>query len=267
MEATTPGSHTSAETTSHVGGPRHVGNASGFRITVVLQFLMLLCVTLASRGLCSESINGAAGMYVRLAPGANSVFSAHLTLPLETKNKSWYATWIMLVANGDRSTTSFVQCGLLRWSKSDYKVVPFIAYHRQGRTWGFVPFPHEISTRGATSSIALENGIVILSVGGKPYWERRLVDFFDMRDLLYYEVADEVTAYGDSLSGTIGGLRLWSDGRDRPVTPRCGYADSGLSIRQVSNATWNGRGVFTRGISRYLSLPSGATVSSCRSRS
>jgi hypothetical protein len=239
-----------------------------FRIWVTLGLLFSLWSTLASPGVCSQYVNGAAGMYIRLPAGAVSTLTANLALPLKRNNKSSYATWIMLVANGDRTKSTFVQCGLLRWSKRDYKVVPFISYHRRGSaSWGFTRFRDIITTGNASSSIALENGMVILSVGGKTYWRRRLIDLFDVRDSLYYEVADEVTAYGDSLSGIISGLKVSVDGRQSAVMPRCGSADSGLSMRQISVETWDGRGVFTKGAGRYFLLPSGAVVSSCRSQS
>lgn len=251
----------------HVNEVRRVKQAPRFWISLAIELFLSLCLTVASPGLCAQMVKGAAGMYVRLPDAGNSTFSANLALRLQKRNKAAYATWIMLVANGDRTTTSFVQCGLLRWSKSGYGVVPFIAYHKRGGTWGFVASAHTIRASNASSSITIENGMLILSVAGKTHWRHRLADFFDMREFLYYEVADEVSAYGDSLSGIISGLRLsGEDGRQGRVTPRCGFADSGLSIAQISSETWAGQGVFRKGAGRAFSLPSGATVSSCRLR-
>lgn len=237
-----------------------------FRISAFLGFFLLLYGTLSSAGICSQAANGAAVMYVNLPAGADNAFTANLALPLRRNNKSSYVTWIMLVANGRRTSTSFVQCGLLRWSKSNFNVVPFIAYHKRGSaSWGFATFPHILRGASIPARIALENGTLVLSVGGKAYWKRRLIDFFDVRDSLYYEVADEVSAYGDSLSGIITSLKVSVDGRQSPVMPECGSADSGLSIRQISPETWDGQGIFRKGASRYFSLPSGVAVSSCSS--
>jgi hypothetical protein len=110
------------------------------------------------------------------------------------------------------------------------------------------------------------NGTLILSVDGKRYWKQRLINLFGVRDSLYYEVGDEVTAYGDSLSGIMSNLELSVAGRQSAMMPRCGSADSGLSLREIARDSWDGQGVFTKGAGRYFLLPSGATVSSCLSR-
>lgn len=226
----------------------------------------LLCVfTLAVTASCSghQDVHGFAGTYVIPKSLDDIGVTAHLSLPERSTNHSWYTTWVMLLSYGDLRTAPFVQCGLIRWSGSEYQTVPFLAYQEPSGKFIFKEFPNVVAPDGANASVSMSRQRLDLVVAGSSVLSTAAKRFFKSGQRLHFEVGDEVSAYGDELSGIISGIRAIDGLKTSNVYPRCGFANTGLRLESGPNSTLIGIGKLVDDAGRFFDIASAATVNTC----
>lgn len=224
------------------------------RLMSLLVLPVLLCCGCVGTAL-GDTPHGMAILYVRELVPQISRFQAKLSLPEQKRNTSWYCTWIMLLPYGDRSTEPFLQVGLMRWPGSGAGPRPFVAYRKNSGVLYSRPLSTGLTNSTHTVQIDVSSsGAISLQVDQHSLLSANAAEFFPGRPNLYFQIGDEVSAYNDTLSGTISGI-LADDGRKaRPRFPDCGYADAGLSLRLDKNE-WRPKGVFRSNNGRFF-IPS-----------
>lgn len=156
---------------------------------------------------------------------------ARLALPAATANRDWYTDWIMLVARReDDLGQPFVQVGLMRWKRHNFRLSSFIAYGRDAATMTY----EDIALVGEGTHVVELIGrgdVVEASVDGAVVRRIPRARLFAPDDVAYVQVAAEVFAPGDVATGRIGELRVASSGGAlEPATPRCFREDRGLRL-------------------------------------
>lgn len=187
--------------------------------------------------------NGLAILYIDPPDAGSLSLAATLSLPNRPENSKWYATWIMILASGDRNTVPFLQCGLIRWRGSHFAAVPFIAYRDRNGYFSFRQVGPSVGDKAVQQQIRFSQGFLTVKFGRRLQLLKAASDFFSIGQYIYFQAGDEVAIYGDHLSGTLG--ELWVEGdhakRQRP-TIVCRYADSGLHLSMAKDL-WVGSGM------------------------
>jgi hypothetical protein len=194
-----------------------------------------------------------------------SLFQADIALPQQKTNRSWYASWLMTLPYGDRATEAFVQVGLLCEAGGDADVWPFVAYRHEGREIVFQTFAPRHTSKAANVQIDSSGQVIRLRIDGHTLFETPKDAFFTSVQSahLYFQLGDEVSAYGDHVSGTLSDIQVRRPTGMWPYLPSCTYADHGLSIL-ASGDRWRGAGVFRPGPGEFHGTWDNLAVPQCR---
>jgi hypothetical protein len=186
--------------------------------------------------------NGITIAYFDGTYGGDFRVRATLTLPAVRTNRNWYTDWIMLAGRRDDALEQpFVQVGLMRWKRHDFRLSSFVAFGKNVDALAYEDIellpdgPHEVELIGRGETIeTLVDGVVVRRI------PRARV--FAESDAPYVQVAAEVIAPGDAATGRIENLRL-AAGTDalEPAVPRCFREDRGLRL------AWDGRALQASG--------------------
>lgn len=95
--------------------------------------------------------------------------------------------------------------------------------------------------------IVFSHGILRVKSGNRLYFNKPASGFFNIADSLYFQAGDEISRYGDHLSGEITDLWI-NDSKQRPAIV-CKYTDSGLSFIE-KNGGWVGSGTLRQSVYR-----------------
>lgn len=225
----------------------------------MLRSLALLAALTTGSSMATP--HGFAVFYTRNQLGGMHALQATLTLPEQKSNKSWYACWIMLVPYIESSTAPFAQVGLIRWPGSGPRAWYFYAIRRLGEPLIFKAIG---PAKGASTLARIEitRTDIALIADGQPLLQepRNLVGGQDLRT--YFQLGDEVSAYGDSISGRVSAIEGDTGNFAVPIEPDCGYSDSGISLGHA-DAAWQGTGRLRRGVGRFYSVPQLVPLEHC----
>ena len=175
--------------------------------------------------------------------GSDYVVGANLTLARVPANRSWYASWIMLLPYGDAGNVPFAQVGLIRWAGSGYRLTPFAAYRVRGSALQFVPSSRVLPDGPHRATVARHGSQVTLYVDGVPYLSIDAATILQRGQSSYFQLGAEVYAQHDAVSGSIADITVRERGARVPYTPVCEYAADGLAF-SYADGTWTAHGTF-----------------------
>lgn len=198
-------------------------------------------------------MRGIATLYATPNMLATTGIEADLKLPLRPSNKSWYATWIMLVPEGDRYKVPFAQVGLIVWSERGPQPVPFVEYRDWKGDVHLMTFPRTSTV--ARAYISMKHDSIILGIGARKYANIKTSLLFPTEAPLYFQLGDEVSSPLDALSGEITSIAIVFNGEKVRYEPFCYRIDNGLRLQKIKEG-WSGSGEFqpTAGDSLYAKL-------------
>lgn len=234
------------------------------RNTFIALILSLLISTASSPAAPQSVPHGMALLYGTTGVGDVSVLEAAIALPAQKANHSWYASWLMTLPYGDRATEPFLQIGLLRQAGDDKNIWPFVAYRHQGGELVFQTFAPRRSAKAAVVQIDSSGLEIRLRMDGRMLFETPKSAFFSATESanLYFQLGDEVSAYGDHISGTISNIEVRRPTGIWPFIPSCTYVDNGLSILDRDDS-WQGAGVFAPGAGAFHASWDGSVAQRC----
>lgn len=232
------------------------------RNTCIAVIIFVLGSTGPSQG--AGVFHGMALLYATTDVRDVTLLRAAIALPQKKKNRSWYASWLMILPYGDRASEPFLQIGLLRQAGCHDAVWPFVAYRHQDGKLVFQTFAARHSTKAAVVQIDTSGRRVRLRMDGRTLFETPKEAFFTIGESanLYFQLGDEVSAYGDQISGSISSIEVRRPTGMWAYIPSCIYADYGLSMSDHDDI-WSGAGVFSRGKGSFHATWDGSVAQQC----
>lgn len=202
---------------------------------IVLSAFLLAGTPVARHGQRELAVpNATAVAYVKGPLSGSYSLAGTLTLDSIPSNRSWYCDWLMVVANRkDGERVPFVQVGLMRWARNDYRLSAFVA---KSNARGGIDYEDAgiLSDGPHQAAMHALHGTIHLDVDGREVRAYRLATLFAKDDALYGQLAGEVIRPGDQIAGTIRAVAIATHGeRPHPYTGTCKYEDRGVRIDAV----------------------------------
>jgi len=207
-----------------------------------------------SRAIPHESLNGIAAVtYHRVDLRKTFVFSANLNLPERINNQSWYCVWLMVAElKSTDSHPSILQVGLMRWDQSKFQMQPFITTEQAGKELMFKPVAG-ILTGYHRFAIAGDSSTIELRMDSKVLMSAPRAEFFKEDTPIYVDMAAEVFAVGDTVSGLVNDVTLASgEDKEGPPISRAAFEDRGLKFLCRGNGQWEATGQFDPTAPRFV---------------
>lgn len=190
--------------------------------------------------------NGLGILYTGAGMRAPFALRATMTLPRSNKNKGlFYTNWILLAS---RSSKSFVQIELMRWTRFHYRNEIALTWALADGTLQYRDTPVFVSDGPHTLQIAVTGDAIVLSADrNKVICTARLDDVYAPTEDLYYQIGNEVHDPGDGPIGNVWDIQAEdAEHRWQPVAPRCSYTAYGLSWKQSASGRYTAAGTFDR---------------------
>jgi len=205
-----------------------------------------------SRGIRHESLNGIAAVTYRGDLKKTFVFSANLNLPERINNQSWYCVWLMVAElKGTDPHPSMLQVGLMRWDQSKFQMQPFITTEQAGKELAFKPVA-AILTGYHRFVIAGDSSTIELRMDSKVLMSAPRAEFFKDTPI-YVDMAAEVFAVGDTVSGLVNDVTLVSgEDKEEPPISHAAFEDRGLKFLCKGNGQWEALGRFDPTAPRFV---------------
>jgi hypothetical protein len=201
-----------------------------------------------------ESLNGIAAVTYRGDLRKTFVFSANLNLPERINNQSWYSVWLMVAElKGTDPHPSILQVGLMRWDQSKFQMQPFITTEQAGKELMFKPVAG-ILTGYHRFAIAGDSSTIELRMDSKVLMSAPRAEFFKDDTPIYVDMAAEVFAVGDTISGLVNDVTLVSGGghRETPPISHAAFEDRGLKFLCSGDGQWEATGRFDPKVPRFV---------------
>ena len=180
--------------------------------------------------------NAAALLYVPGPFRRHYEVAAEMRLPRLTRNRSWYAVWLMLVEYG-QGDQPFIQAGLMRRRAHDFRLTAFITARATGERLSYADVgelrdgAHRIALRG-------DARLVEFVLDGRVAHRFNRARLLRGARRIYMQVGGGVHAPGDSLVAAVGSLHVKHDGdavlHSEPIL--CARHDRGLAFRKDGSA-------------------------------
>jgi hypothetical protein len=200
-----------------------------------------------------ESLNGIAAVtYHRVDLRKTFVFSANLNLPERIKNHSWYCVWLMVAElKGTDPHPSILQVGLIRWDQSKFQMQPFITTEQAGKELMFKGVAENL-TGYHRFAIAGDSSTIELRMDSKILMSAPRAEFFKDTPI-YVDMAAEVFAAGDTVSGLVNDVRLVSvEDKETPPISHAAFEDRGLKFLCRGRGQWEATGRFDPTLPRFV---------------
>jgi hypothetical protein len=152
-------------------------------------------------------------------------FSADTRLDRQSKNSSWYCSW--LIFTDIEKSAPFLQVGLIRLPENNFRLTPFITTQRVGEKLYFRDLRYDLAEGFHTIWIRRVQDFIFLGVDSKELYQARERDFFPTQSRRYLQIGAEVVRPLDSIYSEFKNLKL--DGR--PYEPKCAFADRGIAFQ------------------------------------
>lgn len=160
-----------------------------------------------------------------------------LVLERIPSNRSWYCAWLMLAADRPQQLDQpFLQVGLIRWARNDFKLSAFVADAHDANAIRFRDLG--VVSEGLHNVGLRADGVVLhVLVDGRDRETVRLRSLFNAEDRVYAQIAGEVAEPGDRIRARLQALQILHDGgQTQPYRGRCRYQDRGLFVEVHGNA-------------------------------
>ena len=208
-----------------------------------------------ARAIRHESENGAAALtyWAELSRKKSFVFSANLNLPERINNQSWYSVWLMVAElKGTDPHPSILQVGLMRWDQSKFQMQPFITTEQAGKELMFKPVAG-ILTGYHRFAIAGDSSTIELRMDSKVLMSAPRAEFFKDDTPIYVDMAAEVFAVGDTISGLVNDVTLvGGEDKEEPPISHAAFEDRGLKFLCRGNGQWEATGRFDPTAPRFV---------------
>jgi hypothetical protein len=205
-----------------------------------------------SRAIRHESLNGITAVTYRVDLRKTFVFSGNLNLPERINNQSWYCVWLMVSElKGTDPHPSMLQVGLMRWDQSKFQMQPFITTEQAGKELAFRGVAENL-TGYHRSAIAGDPSTIQLRMDSKVLMSAPRAEFFKDTPI-YVDIAAEVFAVGDAVSGLVNDVTLVrGDDKETPPISDAAFEDRGLKFWCSGNGQWEATGRFDPTAPRFV---------------
>lgn len=207
-----------------------------------------------------DTPHGFAMFYNRYNFVGQTGIQADLALPEQKDNKSWYACWIMLLPYAYERTAPFIQVGLIRWPGSGSYPWYFYALREPGKPLVFKTARPAQSETAVARIQTTATEITLIVDGQTLVREPRILITGNSKT--YFQLGDEVSAYGDSMSGRVSDVEALSDNVMVPISPDCAYSDAGITL-QTGTDGWGASGHLQHGAGTFYSVPQFLRLKQC----
>ncbi len=246
------------------------------RFLQLLAFITLYTVTLGfsdSKPVHAEAgdpKNALALIAADFSDSAHRSVSANLELPAQSKNKGWYANWVMVLGRPNYAMAqNFVQIGLIRRPELNDRLRCFIAYrdarsrslHATTSLSGFSAFtitkvkPPPIVYREIQCGEKRTVHVVTISQKGNRF--RLSIDGTRVSAMpnvylganSYSQLGVEVSSFGDTASGSGSDVKV----SDKPLNifTACFLSRGGIRLLTSDSASYSSFGSFRKNTALY----------------